>query len=80
MPRQNKFSKEEMKDMICVYSKEDCVDVLQQNGFLHYIPIGASQDTNYLKILDRLDKTGSINPKSNHGRSKIILVEQEKQI
>ncbi|KAJ8945583.1 hypothetical protein NQ318_010440 [Aromia moschata] len=82
MPRHNLFSNEEMRDMVCVYAKENFNGRREHRRYLEMYPNRRQPDFKIFKNLyDRLGETGSFRPKRNSaGRRKTLNLEQEEEI
>ncbi|KAJ8942119.1 hypothetical protein NQ318_000714 [Aromia moschata] len=82
MPRHNLFSNEEIRDMVCVYSKENFNGRRAYRRYLEMYPNRRQPDFKIFKNLyDRLGETGSFRLKRDSaGRPKTLNPEQEEEL
>ncbi|KAJ8950452.1 hypothetical protein NQ318_010330 [Aromia moschata] len=82
IPRHSLFSNEEMRDMVCVYSKENLNGRRAHRRYLEMYSNRRQPGFKIFKnICDRLGETGSFRPKRDSaGRPKTLNPEQEGEI
>lgn len=82
MPRHNLFSNEEMRDMVCIYAKENFNGRRACRRYLESYPNRLQPNHKLFKNLyDRLGDTGSFRPKRRDaGRPTTVTPEQEEDI
>lgn len=81
MPRLNKFSNRDLRDMVCVYAQENYNSRAALRRYVELYPTRIIPDRKiFQRIFNQLGETGSFYVKNPGGRPKTITVEQEEEI